>query len=155
MNLLILGGTGWLGQTVASEAVAAGHAVTCLARGETGSVPEGAEHVRADRAESGAYLDVATRDWDCVVEVSWQPGWVRDAVSALAVRAAHWVYVSSGNVYARHDTVGADETVQRCRVGASETAPFACPEFCLFFEDRPVNELGWQRFDTPETPDAD
>ncbi len=63
----------------------------------------------------------------------------------------------NGRVSVRQDcrhystrTVGADETVQRCRVGASETAPFACPEFCLFFEDRPVNELGWQRFDTPD-----
>jgi 2'-hydroxyisoflavone reductase len=110
VNVLILGGTGWLGGEMARLAMAAGHPVTCLARGVSGPVPAGAAHVRADRSVTGAYDAVARHDWDAVVEVSWQPGWVREAVTAVASRAAHWIYVSSGNVYARHDVVGADET---------------------------------------------
>ena len=39
------------------------------------------------------------------------------------------------------------EQVQRCRVDANETAPFACPEHCLFFESRSITDAGWQRFD--------
>ncbi len=35
------------------------------------------------------------------------------------------------------------EAVQRCRVGASEDDPFACPEGCLFFEPRSVSAAGW------------
>jgi len=35
-------------------------------------------------------------------------------------------------------TVGAGEVVQRCRVDAATLTPFACPEGCLFFEDRPI-----------------
>ena len=112
VQVLILGGTGWLGGVFACRAVAAGHSVTCLARGTSGVVPEGAEHVRADRDDPSAYGDVTTRDWDSVLEVSWQPGWVRDAVTALGPRAAHWICVSSGNVYARHDVVGADEAAE-------------------------------------------
>jgi hypothetical protein len=50
-------------------------------------------------------------------------------------------------------TVTSGEVVQRCRVGASETAPFACPEHCIFFEGRAVNELGWQRFEAPPGDD--
>ena len=42
-------------------------------------------------------------------------------------------------------TVSDDEVVQRCRLDANEKAPFACPESCLFFEDRPVTGFGWNR----------
>jgi 2'-hydroxyisoflavone reductase len=110
MRILILGGTAWLGSTVATAAVHHGHRVTCLARGESGVAPAGIRFVRADRTGPDAYADVAGEDWDAVVDVSRQPGQVGAAVAALRDRAGLYVFVSSGNVYAGTDTPGDDES---------------------------------------------
>jgi len=69
LRLLILGGTSWLGGTVARLALDRGHRVTCLARGESGVVPDGGRHVRADRWTSDAFREVTGTDWDAVLEV--------------------------------------------------------------------------------------
>lgn len=44
------------------------------------------------------------------------------------------------------------EQVQRCRLGANEDAPFACPDGCLFFEPRAITDAGWTR-DPDDDPD--
>jgi hypothetical protein len=44
--------------------------------------------------------------------------------------------------YLRRSTPQGD-AVERCRVGANEEQPFACPEGCLFFEERTVTSAGW------------
>ena len=110
LRILVLGGTSWVGGAVADEAVRRGHHVTCLARGQSGAVPEGAEHVVGDRWHPDAYAAVAARSWDGVVDVSWQPELVRSALTALASSARHWIYVSSISVYPDQRTVGADES---------------------------------------------
>lgn len=110
MLILVLGGTSWLGGEVARVALARGHTVTCLARGESGQAPPGATFACADRGAKTAYDQVCDQDWDGVVDVSWQPGFVSSAVTSLAAQAGTWVYVSSCSVYAAHDAVGADES---------------------------------------------
>lgn len=109
MDILILGGTAFLGRATANAALAAGHSVTCLARGLSATPPEGATFVRADRSLPDAY-DEVQRAWDVVIDVGRQPGQVRAAIAALGSHTGHWVFVSTGNVYADNSTRGSTES---------------------------------------------
>jgi 2'-hydroxyisoflavone reductase len=109
MQLLVLGGTAWLGGAVAADAIARGADVVCLARGASGAVPDGARLVVADRWEPSALDAVRDERWDAVVDVSRQPGQVRAAVAALAPVAERFLLVSTANVYADQRTLGQDE----------------------------------------------
>lgn len=110
MRFLVLGGTAWLGGQIAATALERGHQVACLARGESGSVPNGAVFVHSDRDRPDAYAEVLDAEWDVVVDVSRQPGHVRSAARALVDRSGTFVFVSTGSVYADHATPGQDET---------------------------------------------
>lgn len=105
MRLLILGGTQFLGRAIARHACAAGHDVTCAARGVAGAAPDGARFVRLDRDEPDGLAPLAGQEFDAVVEVSRHPGQVRRAVAALRQRTAHWTFVSTVSVYADNRTI--------------------------------------------------
>ncbi len=111
MRLLILGGTAWLGHTLAATGIAAGHEVTCLARGV--DVPEGATLVRADRDQDDALGPVAGARWDAVIDVARQPGHVRRAVRDLEAVTDRYVLVSSANAYASQEAIGQNEDAPR------------------------------------------
>jgi nucleoside-diphosphate-sugar epimerase len=66
--------------------------------------------VTADRALPDAYDQVLDQRWDAVIDVSRQPGQVRDAVSALAKNSNTFVFISSASVYADHATPSQDES---------------------------------------------
>ena len=78
----MLGGTAWLGHTVAQEAQRRGHDVTCLARGSA-DPPAGAAFVVADRDLDDGLAAVAGETWDAVVDVTRHPGHARRAVRDL------------------------------------------------------------------------
>lgn len=52
--------------------------------------------------------------------------------------------VNSDCRYYVMQTTRGGEKVERCKMGANEALPFACPEGCLFFEPRRVSQAGWQ-----------
>jgi len=103
MKLLVLGGTVFLSQAVAEEAVRRGHDVTCACRGESGSLPDGVTHLPWDR-DQPAPAELAETAYDAVVDVARHPSRVRSAVAA--VPDAHWVFVSTISVYSDSSVPG-------------------------------------------------
>lgn len=112
MRILVLGGTAWLGAEIVRTALRRAHDVTALARGESGSVPDGARVVIADRDAPDGYAAVAGRSWDGVIDVSRQPGQARSALAALGRSTGRWVFVSSSSVYANNSRPGEDESAE-------------------------------------------
>lgn len=109
MRILILGGTAFLSSEIARQAVAAGHQVTCLARGSAAEPPAGVRWVKADRSlGANCYADVA-EDWHAVIDVARDPVPATEALAALAHRAGHWTFVSSCSVYSDHSSPNAAE----------------------------------------------
>lgn len=109
MRILVLGGTIFVGNAVAAEAVRRGHDVVCAARGESGSVPDGATLVKVDRDADDGLAPLAGETFDAVVDVAAlsQP-WVTRALDAFGERAGHWTFVSTINVYS--DNVTPEQT---------------------------------------------
>jgi 2'-hydroxyisoflavone reductase len=98
MRLLVLGGTVFLGRAVARQALAAGHDVTCAARGTSGKPVDGARFVHVDRDDPRG-LDAVDGEFDAVVDVARLPDHVRHALPSLKDRVGHFTFVSSGSVY--------------------------------------------------------
>jgi hypothetical protein len=46
--------------------------------------------------------------------------------------------------YVTQTVRGGTERLERCRLGANDTLPFACPEGCVFLEPRRTSSAGWQ-----------
>ncbi|MEU4717288.1 NAD-dependent epimerase/dehydratase family protein [Micromonospora purpureochromogenes] len=110
MRLLVLGGTGFVGGATVAEAVCRGWSVTVFNRGVHGAVPPGVHRLRGDRTASDGLAALAGGEWDLVVD-TWDgaPRAVGDAARALVGSVPHYVYVSSGSVYAHPLPAGAGE----------------------------------------------
>lgn len=123
MRLLVLGGSRFLSREVARRAVARGWQVTCACRGASGSVPDGTTHLRWDRSDDAPEA-LADSGWDAVVDVGRLPSHVRRAVAA--VPDAHWVFVSTVNVYADNSSSAMEPLVEPLTEDADpETEPEA------------------------------
>jgi nucleoside-diphosphate-sugar epimerase len=110
MRLLVLGGTGFVGGATVAEGVRRGWSVTVFNRGLHGDVPAGVRRLRGDRTAPDGLAALAGGEWDLVVD-TWDgaPRAVRDAARALADVVPHYVYVSSGSVYAEPVEPGSGE----------------------------------------------
>lgn len=100
MDLLILGGTRFVGRHLVRTALAAGHRVSIFHRGRTnpGLFAE-AEHIYGDR--DGGLGPLRGRIWDAAIDVSgYVPRVVGDSAELLAEAVPFYAFISTGSVYA-------------------------------------------------------
>jgi 2'-hydroxyisoflavone reductase len=109
MNLLILGGTRFLGRHLVEAALGRGHRVTLFNRGKSnpGLFPQ-VEELRGERG--GDLSALRGRSWDAVIDTSgYLPGEVRASAGLLAGSVGHYTFVSSISVYEDFGETGLDE----------------------------------------------
>jgi len=110
MQILILGGTAFLGRHLVDAALANGHQVTVFNRGQTNpNLFPDVEKLRGDR--DGNLDAFRGRTWDAVIDTSgYVPRVVRQSVKLLQDYVQHYTFVSSLSVYADFSKMGIDET---------------------------------------------
>lgn len=100
MDVLVLGGTVFLGPAVVREAQALGADVTVFTRGRSGAVPAGVRHVIGDRTEPAELARLGGRRFDIVVDTcGYVPAEVAASAELLAETCGRYAFVSTINVY--------------------------------------------------------
>lgn len=114
MDLLILGGTGFIGTHQVAYALARGHNVTLFNRGRRQAQGVmGVECLLGDR-DAGDYRALHGRRFDaCIDNATLTPRWVRDVAQVLKGNIGHYSFISTTSVYASDEAIGADETAAR------------------------------------------
>ena len=106
MNILVLGGTQFVGRHIAETLLAAGHAVSVFTRGLTpDELPTAIERLRGDRDLGTAGLHALTdRSWDVCVDVSgYTARQVRASAETFRSTVKHYVFISAVSVYGDPD----------------------------------------------------
>src|SRR5687768_7965315 len=110
MNLLILGGTIFLGRHLVEAALQHNHQVTLFNRGR--HHPDLFPDVEKLRGDRDGGLDILRgRQWDTVIDTSgYVPRLVRASAELLAEAVEHYTFISSISVYADFYPDGSDES---------------------------------------------
>lgn len=112
LDILILGGTGFTGPHQVRYALARGHRLTLLNRGQREvEWPGEVEELTADRNVPGSVQQaLGDREWDvCIDNPTTLPHWVRDAGEVLKDRVGQYVFISTISVYSDNSVPGMDE----------------------------------------------
>jgi 2'-hydroxyisoflavone reductase len=104
LDLLVLGGTGFLGPHEIEYALARGHRVTVFNRGrKSGLFGDRVEEIIGNRdatIDAGLEPLAGNRTWDAVIDNSgYVPRHVRDSVALLKDRVGRYLFVSTVAVY--------------------------------------------------------
>ncbi|MBM7663199.1 2'-hydroxyisoflavone reductase [Bacillus mesophilus] len=112
MNILVLGGTKFLGRHLVEESLRRGHEVTIFTRGKTNAdlFPE-VEHLIGDR--DGNLSSLIGRKWDAVIDTSgYVPRVVGQSTAILASATSVYTFISSISVYKDFSTPGLTEDAE-------------------------------------------
>ena len=110
LDILVLGGTGFIGPHMVREALRRGHRVTLFNRGRTNTeVFPDLERLVGDR--DGKLDALEGRKWDAVIDNSgYVPRHVADSARLLADQAGQYLFISSVSVYASFGIANHEES---------------------------------------------
>jgi len=112
MNILIIGGTRFLGRHLVDSALARGHKITLFNRGQTNpNLFRNVETVIGDREHDIEKL--SGRNWDAIIDTcGYVPRIVRESGIGLEGSVGRYVFISSISVYPDSDfhKIGIDES---------------------------------------------
>lgn len=110
MDILIIGGTRFLGRALVDAARAAGHRVTLFNRGR--SNPDLFKDIETLTGDRDHDLDrLAGQRWDAVIDTcGYTPGQVQRSAEALKESADRYIFISTLSVYADFKQAGIDES---------------------------------------------
>jgi 2'-hydroxyisoflavone reductase len=123
MQILILGGTQFVGRHIVEALESSGHGISVFNRGQTvDELPPSVERLRGDRDAGGAGLAALTvRTWDVCVDVSgYTAVQVRASAELLRGRVGRYVFISAVSVYGNPPTGPVDEEFSRARPAAED-----------------------------------
>ncbi|MET4591162.1 NAD-dependent epimerase/dehydratase family protein [Arthrobacter sp. 754] len=108
-NILFIGGTGVISAAAADRAVALGHRLTVLNRGQSSGRPvqEGAEVLHADVRDPAAVREVlGGREFDAVADfIAFTPDQARASMDLFRGRTGQYVFISSASAYQKPPTL--------------------------------------------------
>src|SRR5687768_2678875 len=110
MQVLVIGGTGFLSAAVVAALQAAGHAVTVFTRGKR-PLPDGVSAITGDRKDADAFARAMEgRAYDAVVDcICYTPDDAHGALRAFAGRVSHYLMISTDFVYGPRRVLPIDE----------------------------------------------
>ena len=114
LDILILGGTGYIGPYQVREAISRGHRVTVFNRGiHQADLPRSVTHLQGDRSLEKLNLDALRgKKWDAAIDNSQtDPAWVTKTAELLRDSVEYYLYVSSTGVYFPYNTPDIKEDI--------------------------------------------
>lgn len=102
LDILIIGGSGFVSGTMARVALSHGHEVSTLTRGQR-PVPDGVHSLTADRHDEASFeqaVDSAGKHWDLVIDcIGFEAPDARQDLAVFRERAHHLVFISTDFVF--------------------------------------------------------
>lgn len=113
MNILMLGGTRFVGRHLVEEAVRKGHQLTLFNRGNNAGLFPDLAFIAGDRTKPEDLAKLALQTWDAVIDsCAYYPRQVKELLEQVAPQTEHYTLISTISVYKQQTLAFQDESAE-------------------------------------------
>ena len=99
MNILIFGGTRFVGKALVEKLLCKGHSLTLFTRGKK-NIPENVDHVKGDRNIIDDLMPIKDKSFDIIIDISGRTKEQTEIVLSIIGKPKYrFIYMSSAGVY--------------------------------------------------------